>query len=178
MLEKTPESLLNWKEIQPVHHKGKQSWIFIGRTDVEAGLQYFGHLMLRNNSLEKILMLWKIECWRRRGRQDVMVGWHQQLNGHESLQALGDGKGQGSLACYSPWGRKKLHLTEWLNNNLSWQIGHWGQIETNLSAERSFCLVWFKKFFYNRHKKLKKNLCASSNHLSTAITFFITIIYY
>ena len=46
-------------------------------------LQYFGHLMLRNDSLEKILMLGKIECGRRRGRQDEMVGWHHRLNGHE-----------------------------------------------------------------------------------------------
>ena len=53
-----------------------------------------------------------------------MVGWHHQLNGHELEQALGVGKGQGSLACYSPWGRKELDMTEWLNNNSSkvvWQ---------------------------------------------------------
>ena len=46
-----------------------------------------------------------------------MVGWHHQLNGHESEQALGDAKGQGSLACCSLWGRKELHTTEQLKNN-------------------------------------------------------------
>ena len=56
--------------------------MFIGRTDVEAETQYFGHLMLRADSFEKTLMLRKIEG-RRRGRQDKMVGWHHQLNGHE-----------------------------------------------------------------------------------------------
>ena len=48
VLEKTLESLLDWKEIQPVHPKGEQSWVFIGRTDVEAKLQYFGHLIVKS----------------------------------------------------------------------------------------------------------------------------------
>ena len=69
MLEKTLESPLDCREIQPVHPKGDQSWVFIGRTDVEAKLQYFGHLMRRADSLEKTLMLGKIEDRRRRGRQ-------------------------------------------------------------------------------------------------------------
>ena len=67
VLEKTLESPLDCKEIQPVHPKGDQSWVFIGRIDVEAELQYFGHLMQRDDSLEKTLMLGKIEG--RRGRQ-------------------------------------------------------------------------------------------------------------
>ena len=51
--------------------------------------------------------------------EDEMVGWHHQLNGHEFGQAPGDGEGQGSLACYSPWGHKESDLTEQLNNNKS-----------------------------------------------------------
>ena len=69
MLEKTLKSALDCKEIQPIHPKGDQSWVFIGRTGIEAGLQYFGHLMQRADSFEKILMLGKIEGRRRRGRQ-------------------------------------------------------------------------------------------------------------
>ena len=69
VLEKTLESPLNCKEIKPVHLKGNQSWIFIGRTDTELKLQYFGHLMRRTDSLEKTLVLGKIEGGRRRGRQ-------------------------------------------------------------------------------------------------------------
>ena len=71
MLEKTLESPLDCKEIQPVHPKGDQSWVFIGRTDVEAELQYFGHLMQRADSFEKTLMLGKIEGKRRGGQQRI-----------------------------------------------------------------------------------------------------------
>ena len=67
--EKTLESPLDCKEIQPVHPKGNQSWVFTGRTDVEAEAQYFGHLIWRADSLEKTLMLGGIEGRRRRGRQ-------------------------------------------------------------------------------------------------------------
>ena len=80
VLEKTLESPLDCKELQPVHPKGDRSWVFIGRTDVEADtqikkqqqkkklkLQYFGHLMRRADSFEKTLMLGKIEGRKRRG---------------------------------------------------------------------------------------------------------------
>ena len=64
-------------------------------------------------------MLGKIEGRRRRGREDEMVGWHHQLNGHEFEQAPGAGDGQGSLACCSPWGCKESDTTEWLNKKKS-----------------------------------------------------------
>ena len=69
VLEKTLESPLKCKEIQPVHPKGDQSWVFIGRTVLRLKLQYFGHLMQRADSLEKTLMLGGIGGRRRRGRQ-------------------------------------------------------------------------------------------------------------
>ena len=69
VLEKTLESSLDCKEIQPVHPKGDQSWVFIGRTMLKLKLQYFGHLMRRVNSLGKTLMLGGIRGRRRRGRQ-------------------------------------------------------------------------------------------------------------
>ena len=78
-------------------------------------LQYFGHLMQRTNSLEKTLMLGKIEDGRRRGQQDEMVGWCHRLDAHEFEQVPGVGDGQGSLACSSPWSCKELCMTEWLN---------------------------------------------------------------
>ena len=76
-------------------------------------LQYFGHLMQRTNSLEKTLMLGKTEGRKRsrRQREDEMVGWHHHLSGHEFEQTLGDGEGQGSLECCSPWGRKESDTT-------------------------------------------------------------------
>ena len=67
-------------------------------------LQYFGHLMLRTDSLEKTLMLGNIEG--RRGKQDEMVGWHHRHNGYEFEQVAGVGEGQGSLACCSSYGRR------------------------------------------------------------------------
>ena len=66
VLEKTLESPLDSKEIQPVHPKGDLSWVFIGRTDLKLQLQYFGHLMLRADSFEKTLMVGRIEGKRRR----------------------------------------------------------------------------------------------------------------
>ena len=69
VLEKTLESPLDCKEIQLVHPKGDQFWVFIGRTDVKLKLQYFGYLMQRADSFEKTLMLGKIKGRRRRGRQ-------------------------------------------------------------------------------------------------------------
>ena len=73
VLEKTLESPLDCKKIQPVHPKGDQSWVFICRTDVEAKLQYFGHLMQRVDSLEKTLMLGRIGGRRRRGQQRIWL---------------------------------------------------------------------------------------------------------
>ena len=69
VLEKTLESPLDCKEIQPVHPKGDQSWVLIGRTGVRLKLEYFGHFMRRVDSLEKTLMLEGIGSRRRRGRQ-------------------------------------------------------------------------------------------------------------
>ena len=103
VLEKTLESPLDCKEIQPVNPKGNQSWIFTEGLILKLKLQYFGLLMQRTDSLEKSLMLGKIEGRRRRGGQR-MVGWHHWLDGHEFEQALAVGDGQGGLACCSPWG--------------------------------------------------------------------------
>ena len=76
-------------------------------------LQYFGHL-LRRASPDAV------KDWRQEEKgmtEDEMVGWHHWLNGHEFEQALGDGGGQGILACCSPWGCKKLEMTDRLNDN-------------------------------------------------------------
>jgi len=82
-------------------------------------LQYFGHLMRRTESLEKTMMLGKIEGRKKRGQatEDKMVGWHHQLSGHEFEPAPGDGEGQESLMCCSPWGSKESDRIEQLSNN-------------------------------------------------------------
>ena len=79
-------------------------------------LQYFGYLMQKTDSLEKTLMLGRIEGRKRRGAaEDKMVGWHHRVNGHEFEQALGVGDGQGSLVYCNPWGRKESNMIEQLN---------------------------------------------------------------
>ena len=81
-------------------------------------LQYSGHLMRTADSLEKTLILRKIQGRRRRGRQRMrLVGCHHGLNGYESEQTPGDGEGQGSLLCYSPWGCKESDTTERLDKS-------------------------------------------------------------
>ena len=114
VLEKTLGSPLDCKEMKPVNPKGNQPWIFIGRTDAEAPILW--------TSGVKRQLIGKDPDAGKDGRQkekgttkDEMVGWHHWLNGHEFEQAPGDGEGQGSLACCSPWGHKEMDTTEWLN---------------------------------------------------------------
>ena len=102
VLEKTLESPLDCKEIQPVHPKGNHPEYSLEGLMLKLKLQYFGHLMRRTDSFEKTLMLGKSEGRRRGMTEDEMVGWHHQLDGHEFEQAPGIGEGQGSLACCSP----------------------------------------------------------------------------
>ena len=100
MLEKTLESPLDCKEIQPVHSEGDQSWVFFGRNELKLKLQYFGHLMRRVDSLEKTLMLGGIGGGRKRGRHRMR--W---LDGITDLMDVslsefpGVGDGQGGLVC-------------------------------------------------------------------------------
>ena len=119
VLEKTLESPLDSKEIQPVIPEGNQSWTFTGRTDAEAPILWLPGV--------KNWLIWKDpgagKDWRQEemGKtEDKMVGWHHWLDGHEFEQALGVGDGQGSwcgLVCYSPWGCKESDVTDWLDSN-------------------------------------------------------------
>ena len=113
VLEKTLESPLACMEIQPVHPKGNQSWIFIGRTDADAETPLFWPLDMKNWLNGKDLNAGQDWWWEEKGpTEDDMVGWPHQLNGHESEQVLGTGDGQGSLLCCSPQGRKESDMTE------------------------------------------------------------------
>ena len=113
--EKTLESPLDCKETQPVHPKGNQSWIFTGRTAVEAETSILWPPDAKSWLIGKDPDAGKDWGQEEKGTtEDEMVGWHYWLNGHEFEQALEDGEGQGSLACCSPWGRKELDMTEWL----------------------------------------------------------------
>ena len=107
VLEKTLESPLDCKEIQPVHPKGDQSWIFVGRTDADWNWN--------SSTLAtwcEVLTHWKRPwCWERlKGMtEDEMVGWHHQLDEHGFGWTPGVGDGQGGLACCSSWGCRVGH---------------------------------------------------------------------
>ena len=104
-LEKTFESPLDFKEIQLVHPKGNQSWIFTGRTDAEAEAPILWRPDAKSQLIRKDPDSGK--DWRQKGTtEEEMVGWHHWLDGHEFEQAPGDGEGQGSLAGCSLWGHK------------------------------------------------------------------------
>ena len=107
---------LDCKQIQPVHSKGDQSWLFIGKTDVEAETPILWSPDAKNWLIGKDPDAWKDWGQEEKGTtEDEMVGWHHWLDGHEFEQALGVGDGQGSLVCCSSWGCKELDTTERLN---------------------------------------------------------------
>ena len=117
VLEKTPKSPLDCQEIQPLHSKGNQSWVFIGKTDAKA---YWNSNTLATSCKE--LTHWKnSDAGSDRGQEekgmtkDEMAGWHHRLDGHEFEWILGVGDVQGDLVCCDSWGCKESGTSEWLN---------------------------------------------------------------
>ena len=122
VLEKTLESPLDCKEIQPVHQKGDQSWVFIRRTDVEAETP----ILWPPDA--KSWLIWKDpdagKDWGQEEKgttEDEMVGWYHHLNGHGFGWTAGVGDGQGGLGCCSSWSHKESDTTELLN----WTECYW-----------------------------------------------------
>ena len=120
VLEKTLESPLDFKEIQTVHPKGNQSWVFNGRTDVEAETPIFWPLDAKS------WLIWKDpdagKDWGQEEKgmtEDEMAGWHHRLHGHEFGWTPGVGDGQRGLMCCNSWGRKESDTTE----RLKWTKG-------------------------------------------------------
>ena len=115
VLEKTLDSPLDCKEVQPVHPKGDQSWVFIRRTDVEAATP-----ILWPPDAKSWLTGKDPDAGRDWGQEekgtteDEMVGWHHWLDGRESGWTPGVGDGLGGLACCGSWGRKESDTAEWL----------------------------------------------------------------
>ena len=116
VLVKTLESPLDCKEIQPVHPKGDQSWVFFGRTDAKAET-----LILWPPHVKSWLIGKDSDAGRDWGQEkkgmteDEMAGWHHRLDRHEFEWTPGIGDGQGGLACSNSWGRKESDMAEWLN---------------------------------------------------------------
>ena len=133
VLEKTLESLLECKEIQPVHPKGDQSWVFIGKSDVEAETLILWPPDPKSWLIGKVPDAGKDSGQEEKGMtEDEMVGWHHWLDGHEFEWTPGVGDGQGGLASCDSWGHKELDMTERLN---------WTELMITL------CLTFKKKTF-------------------------------
>ena len=116
VLEKTLESPLDCKEIQPGHPKGDQSWVFIGRTDAKAETPIFWPPHGKSWLIGKDPDAGRDWGQEEKGTtEDEMAWWHHQLNGHEFGWTPGVGDGQGGLACCNSWGHKDLDTNEWLN---------------------------------------------------------------
>ena len=116
VLEKTLESPLDCKEIQPVHSKGDQPWMFFGRNDAKAETPVLWPPHLKSWLIGKGSDAGRDWGQEEKGTtEDEMAGWHQWLDGHEFEWTPGVGDGQGGLACCNSWGRKELDRTERLN---------------------------------------------------------------
>ena len=116
VLEKTLESPLNCKEIQPVHSKGDQSWVFFERTDAKAETPILWPPHAKSWLIGKDSDAGRDWGQEEKGMtEDEMAGWHHQLDGRESQWTLGVGDGQGGLACCNSWGHKESDTTERLN---------------------------------------------------------------
>ena len=110
VLKKTLESHLESQEMKPVNPKGNQCWILTGGTDAKAEAPILGH----HKNLTHWKRPWRWGNWEQEEKgtiDDEVVGWHHQLSGHESEQALGNGDLQRGLACHSSWGCKELDMT-------------------------------------------------------------------
>ena len=148
VLEKTLGSPLDCKEIQPVHPKGDQSWMFIGGTDVEAQTPILWPPDVKS------WLIWKDpdagKDWGQEDKgmtEDEMVGWHHRLDGHGFAWTLGVGDGQGGLACCGSWGRKESDTTERLNwtdsfsHTVDFWIQSWGKL-SHFSRVQPFSSLW------------------------------------
>ena len=125
VLEKTLENPLDCKEIQPVHPKGYQPWVFIGRTDAKAETPILWPPHANSWLIGKDPDARRDWGQEEKGTtEDEMGGWHHRLDGRESEWTPGVGDGQGRLACCDSWGRKELDTTERLNwTELNWILG-------------------------------------------------------
>ena len=129
VLKKTLESPSDCKEIQPVHPKGDQSWVFIGRTDAEAETPVLWPHNAKNWLIGKDSDAGGDWGQEEKGMSEAeMAGWHHRLNGCEFEWTPGVGDGQGGLACCNSWSRKELDSTDLLNwtDIIGQDCGFWG----------------------------------------------------
>ena len=135
VLEKTLESPLDWKEIQPVHPKGNQSWVFIGRTDAEAETPILWPPDAKSWLTGKDLDAGKDWGQEKGTTEDEMVGWHHRLDGHGFGWTLGVGDGQGGLVCCGSWGHKE-----------STQLSDWTELRSPMASTVQVIRLWLTSY--------------------------------
>ena len=147
MLEKTPESPLDCKEIQPVHSEGDQSWVFFGRNDAKAETPVLWPPHGKSWLIGKDSDAGRDWGQEEKGTtEDEIAGWHHWLDGRESEWIPGVGDGQGGLACCDSWGRRVGH--DWATE-LNWTELKTSKMSLDNSASKSFVekKVGNKKYF-------------------------------
>ena len=150
VLEKTPESPLDYKEIQPVHSKGDQSWVFIGRTDAKAETPILWPPHVKSWLIGKDSDADRDCGQEEKGTtEDEMAGRHHWLDGCESEWTPGVGDGQGILACCNSWGRRESDTTEWLN---------WTENYKNFSSFYFLLKIYLRDKLYSFKKLLHSNV--------------------
>ena len=148
VLEKTLESPLDCKEIQPVHSKGDQPWVFFGRNDAKAETPGLWPPHAKSWLIGKDSDAWRDWGQEEKGTtEDEMAGWHHRLDGHEFEWSPGDCDGQGGLACCNSWGRKESDTTERLNWTEQQGLAHIMLIELQdlEKCDRLENSKWFQK---------------------------------
>ena len=148
------KSPLDSKEIQPVHLKGNQSWIFIGRTNVEAETP-----VLWSPDMKSWLIIKDPDAGEDWGQQDKgttedeMLGWHHRFSGHELEQTQGDNEGLWSPVCCSPWGSQSQHHRVTEQQLKSW----WFYSETEQETgwiQMCYTVIFFKKAIFTKELEL------------------------
>ena len=168
VLEKTLESPLDCKEIQPVHSEGDQPWVFFGRNDAKAETPVLwpphakGWLIGKDSDAG--MDFGKEE---KGTTEDEMAGWHHWLDGHEFGWTPGVGDGQGGLACCNSWSCKELDTTEWLN----W-MGY-----MNICGHKKLCLRMYIRFSCNFPKQLKHNYLSVKQWINI-FNFICSMVYH
>ena len=146
VLEKTPESPLDCKEIQPVHSEGDQPWDFFGRNDTKAETPILWPPHAKSWLIGKDSDAGRDWGQKEKGTtEDEMAGWHHRLEGCESEWTPGAGDGHGGLACCNSWGRKESDTTEQLNwTELNWYIWELSIYLLNIHVESiGYCFLCF-----------------------------------
>ena len=167
VLQKILKSFLNCREIQAVHPKGNQSWIFLGWTDAEAETPILWPPDVKNQLIGKDPDAG--QDWRQEEKgmiEDWMVGWHHQLDGHEFEQVPRVGDGQ---VCCSPWGRKESDTTDWTTIYLLELMKYW-ELEEN--TKRLYFMLWVYKLWCLLHAwRIMSTFIAKSLHLPSCTCY-------